>query len=207
MVDILDEAREAHQQERMLALVKRYGSFLLMGALAAIVFVGGKQFWQHREAKAAQADSVLFFGALEQAAQGQRQIALAQLEELSQKGSGAYRDLALLQRAAMLKDDGKKPEMLVAYRALQDNASDPLFKAVAELELAEAEGKAAELSDKKGPLQYSRWQLLALDALARKDLVKAKDYATRLSTDPQTPSSLRDQAEIMLLQISRMGGA
>ena len=197
MVDILDEAREAVQQERMLALLKKYGAMILLGTVVIVVAIIGRQMWQAHQTKAALATSQQYFDALEQLQAGNQGAAEATLKSIIENGSGGYKTLAALQLAAEKILAGKKDEAIALYSEVEKNGADTSLRELGGLLLAQHQNKKIE--NTKGVWRFSALEMQGLQQLEAKEYTKARDSFTMISTDPSTPQSLRQRAADYLL--------
>ncbi len=68
---------------------------------------------------------------------GNKAEALKALDTLYKSGGTIYKDLALIESARILENDGKKEEALAKYKELADNFKDSPFLAEAQAKLAE----------------------------------------------------------------------
>ena len=192
MVDILDEAREAVQQERLLALLKKYGSLMILGTIVVIVAIIGRQMWQAHQTNAALATSQQYFDALEQLQAGNQGAAEATLTTILKEGASGYKTLAALQLAAEKMATGKKDEAIALYSDVERNGDDKALRELGELLLAQHKGDT--IKNTNGVWKYSALELKGLQQLQAKEYTKARESFTIISTDPTTPQNLRERA-------------
>lgn len=197
MVDILDEAREAVQQERMLALLKKYGAMMILGTVVIVIAIIGWQMWQAHQTKAALATSQEYFDALEQLQAGNQGATETTLKSIIENGSSGYKTLAALQLAAEKILAGKKDEAIALYSELEKDGSDKAFRELGALLLAQH--KNEKIENTKGVWRFSALEMQGLQQLEAKEYAKARESFTMISTDPATPQSLRQRAADYLL--------
>lgn len=212
MADILDEARDAWKQERLIALFKTYGIYLAAAGVALIVAVAGWQWWQGRETRAAKAASYDYFMALEAVRAGNAEEGAAKLKAVAD-GSSSYAQLAALLHAGMLAGDKKTAEAIAEYHAIADSGADRAVRDLAllqasALELPTDEAKALEnldtLSKSGRPWRMSALEIKAFHLLQKKEYAKSREAFMVISTDPQAPSQLRSRAADMLLYLDQL---
>lgn len=197
MADILDDAREAVRQERMLALVKRYGALVLLATIVLIIGIIGWQMWQSKQRAAADVASVAYFDALEKLQAGDKAAAEAALAAIAADGPKGYRTIAALQLAAQKAEAGKTAEAIADYQNIAKHGDDPAFRELAVLLAAQLEGKNVPSTD--GVWRLSALELQGINQLIAKEYAKAKESFVKISTDPVAPSGLRQRAVELIL--------
>ncbi|RMF11312.1 MAG: hypothetical protein D6763_03480, partial [Alphaproteobacteria bacterium] len=118
MVDIFKEVEEDLRRSQLQALWSKYGRFVIAALLGIVLAVGGNQYWQYHTRTTQAKESVVFSNALEEAQSGDRDAALAALDDLRQNGSSGYRGLAGLKEAALLADGGEIEQAIRIYEAV-----------------------------------------------------------------------------------------
>ena len=196
MVDILDEAREAVQQEQMLALVKKYGSLVVMLTVGVIVAIIGWQMWKASERKAQYKASIAYFDALEKLQAGDKKGAAEALSAIVKNAPKGYKSIAQLQLAAQKVEAGKVKEAIADYEAIE-KTGDPAFRELATLLIAELTDGPVE--NTKGVWRFSALELQGLKYLQAKEYAKARESFTKISTDPVTPQGIRQRATDLIL--------
>lgn len=200
MVDILDEAREAVQQERMLSLLKKYGAMIILGTVVVVIAIIGQQMWKAHQIKAALETSNQYFDALEQLQAGNQGAAETTLKSIIENGSGGYKTLAALQLAAEKTLAGKKDEAIALYTDVEKNGAD---KALRELGgLLAAQHKNEKVENTTGVWKFTALEMQGLQQLQAKEYAKARESFTMISMDPATPQNLRQRAADYLLYTS-----
>lgn len=196
MVDILDEAREAVQQEQMLALVKKYGSFVILLTAAIIAIIIGWQMLQAAQRKAQYKTSIAYFDALEKLQSGDVAGGKAALAALAKDAPKGYKTIAQLQLAAQKVEAGKTKEAIADYQEIEKNG-DPAFRELATLLIAELTDGPVE--NTTGVWRFSALELQGLKHLQAKEYAKARESFTKISTDPLTPQGIRQRAADLIL--------
>lgn len=192
MVDILDEAREAVQQERMVAMLKKYGSVIILSTVVVVIAIVGWQMWKAHQTNAALATSQQYFDALEQLQAGNQGAAETTLNTIIENGSDGYKTIAMLQLAAEKMLAGKKDEAIALYNKVEKEAADKAFRELGALLAAQHKGEAIQKTD--GVWKFTALEIQGLKQLEAKEYAKARESFTTISTDPATPQSLRERA-------------
>ena len=215
MSEIFREVDEEVRKDRVLELWKRYGRFVIGGAVGVVVATAAWQGWSAWSFADRQADAARYLGGLELADAGRWDAAEAVFAALAADSSAGYRDLAQLQRASALIASGDVDAGVRIYDEFATGAgSDPAFRdlatvlaALALLDTAdqgEIDGRLAPLLDGSGPWRFSALELAGLAALRHGDEAVARTLFARLTDDAETPQAMRARAAELL---SALGGA
>src|SRR5690606_32558499 len=119
------EVNEELRQDQFKALWNRYGTLIIGAAVAVVLATAayvGYKYWTTNRANQA---GDTFAQALDLAAEGKNDEALAQLSELRENGPGTYPVLAQLREATLLADEGKATEAIAAFDAVANSSSAP----------------------------------------------------------------------------------
>jgi hypothetical protein len=209
--DIFREIDEELKQEHYLRLWKKYGNRVLTGIAVVLLVGAGIYGWtKYRESQRLAASNQYSQGqAL--AGAGKREEAATVFATLADTGSGSYKTLARLQRAALRAEGGDIAGAIAIYDAVAaDTGVDPALRQAATilaalhgLDLPKTDGAALEarlapLDAPNGPWRYSARELRALVALKSGDSKHAKDLYRQLADDVDAPQGLRARAAEML---------
>lgn len=216
MVDILDEAREEFRQQQLVALFKQYGKYLGILFVLLLIAVAGSQTWRAYKEKRDKEVSIAYFDALESVRAGNRDEGMKKLEAVAEKG-GSFSTLAGLLNAAALSGEKKTPEAIAAYEKVADSHSDKALRELASLMAAQlklqqnpSDKDALEsleaLSKDGRPWRFSAKEIRAFNLMNQKQYAEAKALFKENSTDPNTPSALRQRASDMLLYVAGLEG-
>ena len=219
MVDIFDEVEEELREERMQALLKKYGGLMFALCLAAVAAVGGWKAWGwHEDRQNADAASRYLAAAARLETPGaagpNRPEAIAAFEAVAAGAPDGYRALSLLRAAALRADAGDIAGASAVWdRIAADTKADPLLRDLASLTwcLYRADdGDPAMLEGRLKPLAApgGAWRSLALEKLALLDLRQGRIDAARaqlkkLVEDTTAPNGVRGRAGALL---DRVGG-
>ncbi len=214
---LIREVQGELHKEKYEKLWKDYGSFLIAGVIAAVLAVGGYQYWSasHRASvwKAGEDyEAALALRAEESSQGGDAAKSLKAFEELAKESPGGYRILSQLQLAGAQVAAGKKKEALALYEAIskRDDA-DVIFRDFAALQAAtlrvgdadwtEIENRITKLTGGISVWRHSALQLLGVAAFNEGKIEKAREVFEQLLSDPKVPSSIRDRASLFMARI------
>lgn len=187
------EVWEDVNNEKTQQFLKKYGRYLIAGALAIMIIVTGIQIGirAHHAARMATAEN--YETALENSD-------VNALVGISQNTDGATADLALFQ-AYVLDKDVAKLEELVA------NGNTPEFRDLARLHIVslrgdemDANGLAeylAPLDTPDSPFYYTAMLTIAQKYAAAGDHANANKWIEKITSDPNAPAVIRADAETL----------
>jgi hypothetical protein len=115
---IFREVDEELRSDRMRALWRRFGPYVIGAAAAVVLLVAANEGWKWWQESNAARSSEQFYAALELAEAGDVAAATAALDEVEAQGSGGYPTLARFREAAILANQGNDSEAVAAYDAL-----------------------------------------------------------------------------------------
>ena len=219
MVDIFDEVEEELRDERMQALLKKYGGLLFALCLAVIGAASGWKAWGWYEDRQDIDAATRYIAAAARtesagAAGSNRPEAIAAFEAVATSAPDGYRLLAQFRAAGLRADSGDIPGALSMWdRIAADTKVDPLLRDLASLTwcLYRADdGDPALVEGRLKPLAApgGAWRSLALEQLALLDLRQgridtARAQLKKLVEDTTAPNGVRGRAGALL---DRVGG-
>lgn len=208
MADILDEIKEDIQHERMANLWKKYGSYIIIIALAIVLGTAGRVWWNHRTATAQKALGEQYYQALRLMQSDDKEKAEAALATLSKTDAPGFNAFASLALAGSLVAKGDIDQGIAAYHTCletkgMDNTLQELCRVFLVSTLLEHDkGDAKEIPNqlellvKKGNAwHYTGLQLKGAYALKQGQWQEAYDIFSGLVKDVETPASLQSEAE------------
>ena len=209
MADIFREIEEDLRRDRAERLWKKYGSYVVGGALGFVLTVAAYIGWQKYAEGQRLADGERFAAALQQVRPGAEAGAADALSLVAQESGAGYAVLARLREAALRAEAGEAAGAIAVYDALAaDDGVDPLFRELALLLSVMRQmdgGDAATLIDRLAPLtaadnpwRHSALEISGVLAFRSGDRGRAREVFTRLSDDATTPQGLRARATEML---------
>ena len=210
------EVEEELRSDRFKALWKRFGPFIIGGAVLVVALTAAWRFYLSYTEGQANASGDRYLEAVELAEAGNRGDALTALEALEGEAAGRYDLLARL-RAASLRAADDPAAAIAAYRAVADDGGTPepiadiarlraAYLLVDHGEASEVEALVGGLVGPADPMRHSAREALGLAALKAGDLPGAAAQFESLLAD-QAPPGIGARAETMLAFIRSRGGA
>ncbi|ABD87831.1 tetratricopeptide repeat protein [Rhodopseudomonas palustris] len=207
MSELFNEVDEELRREQLKRLWDRYSLLIIVGAILIIAGVGGWRGYQYFEAKKAAEAGAAFNQASELSEQNKHAEAEAVFAKLATTAPAGYRTLARLRNAAEIAT--RDPQ--AAAKAYDEIAADRAVPAVdRDLAKVRAAGlllETASYSDllqrlepattADGTYRHTARELLALSAWRGGDATAARKWLELISTDAETPSSLRSRADVL----------
>jgi hypothetical protein len=171
-----------------------------------VVSVAGVKGYQYYQLKQSEAAAVVYFDAVSRAAGGKYEDAQKALAAINHTG---FKQLALLQQASLLAEQGKTKEAVAAYDAVVADASvDGSLRDLARIRagylLADSVKPDELISrlgsfDKDGQVwRHAAREIFALAAYRTGDYSMADRYMNANFADPETPQDMRQRAQIMI---------
>lgn len=206
MVDIFKEIDEDLRREQMQSLWSKYGMYVIALLVGIVLSVGGYQYWEYHTKSVQERESTAYADALLEAESGNRDGALAALDDLRRNASTGYRALAGLRQASLLASGGELEEAVRIYEAVAaDSAVPDVLAEYAEVMavswLMEMDADDAALADRLDRLAVpgAPWaslaeELRALIAFRTGDTVAARERFEALAANEDAPPALRQRA-------------
>lgn len=212
---IFSEIDEELRSERMRNLWRRFGPYIIGGAVAIVVLVAVNEGWSWWQRTSAAQSSDRFYAAIDLAEQGDIAAAQAALETLAAEGSGQYPVLARFRQAALLAEDGKKAEAVAAYDALSTSLSNRRLRELSLLFgaylLVDEGGVNAVQSRIEGlitpdnPLRNSAREALGLAHYAAGERDAARAIFEEIAADPTGSYEAQSRVQMYLAQVISEG--
>ncbi len=208
MSDVFREVDEELRRDRLLALWKRFGAYIIGAAVALVLVVAGRAFWTDYIDTKRQAESNAYDEALA-AFQTDAEAGRSALQAIVGGGNDGYVALARFRLAAELQRSGQAEEAVLQYEALSaDGSLNGRLRGLAGLMTASLyidQGREVEAREVLiGLVADNRaWRLSATEFLGFLDfrsgnLEEARSVFVSLSVDQAAPQSMRDRAREML---------
>lgn len=209
MADIFKEVDEDLRRERYLKLWRKYGKYVIAGAVAIVVATASYVTWQEYRKSQMLEQSARFAQALDLAQEGRTAEAAAAFANLATDASADFTALARLQEAALKAKSGDVAGAVQIYdRLANDNGVDRAFRDLAVIlgalhtvdsaDPAALVERLAPLTAENSPWRHSALELTALAAERLGDRTRAGEIFARLAGDPDAPLALRMRAAEML---------
>ena len=208
MSDVFREVDEELRRDRLLALWKRFGAYIIGAAVALVLVVAGRAFWTDYIDTKRQAESNAYDEALA-AFQTDAEAGRSALRAIVGGGNDGYAALARFRLAAELQRSGQAGEAVLQYEALSaDSSLNGRLRGLAGLMTASLyidQGREVEARELLISLVADNraWRLSATEFLGFLDfrsgnLEEARSVFVSLSVDQAAPQAMRDRAREML---------
>lgn len=213
MSDIFTEVDEDLRRERALKLWKQYGNYVLAAAVAIVAGTAGYVAWQDYSRKQAETAAAQYVVALDEAKSASSADAGKALASIAQSGPAGYAALARLEEAGMKSTAGERAQAVELYRKIAADSSveRELRDAAAMLAAlnmvdtaspADLDKELAPLATATSPWRYLAWEMQALAAAKAGKMDDARKLYSRISDDPEAPTSVRARAAEMLAALA-----
>ncbi len=200
--EFIREVNEELQWDRLRKLWRRFGGYVIAGALLIVLATAGKVGYDTWRDKRIQSQARLFAEA-ERLLQKDPAKAAEKWLELAAEGEDGFATLARLRAAAAFETSGSRDRALESLREAARNAQDPIARDLATLFLAQYRIDDAEpsslltelepLTDASRPFRHSARELQAVAALRGGDREKAKTLLKQILDDATAPAGQRDR--------------
>lgn len=218
MTDFFREVDEELRNDRMRAIWRNYGKYIVAGLVLAVAATAVYRFYLYWSDRQSAASGDRYLEALELTKNGERDKAQAILAELEKDGYGDYPLLARFRAAGAILAAGQKTDALKAYDALAgDKSISADLRDYARLQAAmiavDLEGydavktRTAALVETGNPWRLLAREALALSAWKAGDIAEAAKWVQELKAAPETPQGLRQRVLLLEDLIVAAGGS
>ncbi len=208
MADIFKEVDEDLRRDQAAKVWRKYGAYVIGGAVAVVLATAGFQIWNWWYTKTQTELSDRYAAAAQLIERGDHEAAIAAFGTLADR-DGGYATLAAFNHAWLLADSGDKAAAIEIWdRLARSSAAGPAFQGAATLlsvmhqmedgNPATLEARLAPLAEADGGYREVALELIATLALRQGDSTRAREIYTRISDDPNAPVGLRARASQML---------
>jgi len=203
--EFFDEVDEEVRREQLKKLWERYSGLIVGGAILIVGAVGGWRGYQYWQSQLAAEAGAAFEVAAKLADDGKRAEAEAAFAKLASTAPSGYRTLARLRAAAETEPRDKQ----AAVKLYDDIAADGSV-GLNERDLAQLRASGlvvdtapyAEIKQRLEPLtaqerafHHSARELLAVSAWRSNDATATRQWIDLITTDSDTPQTLRTRME------------
>jgi hypothetical protein len=206
--DVFEQVEEELRSERYKRLARTWlpivGGVLLIALIAALSWWG----WQSWETSKADKASMSYDRGLESLSQNNPLGADAAFAQAAKEGNGAYKAMALQQRAGIALNAGRDAEALAYLDEAAKASRDPriadsaaykaLLLAVDIETLEQVRARAERLIGDKRPFSIFAREALAMALLQHGQPNEAKDILSVLKNDLDTPEAVSSRAQLAL---------
>jgi hypothetical protein len=213
--DIFHEIEEEVRRQQYEKLWKRYGTYVIAGAVAIIVATAAYIGWKNYTQSELDRESTEF-SRLIQDAQVDPSSSAEAIAKFAENSSGGYRALGLFAEAAATMPRDKIAAVKI-YEKIAEEYPDPYFGGLARLKAAILSSDTAstdQLRERLGPVlnegsiwRHSGRELMAYAAFRDGNLQGARQAFDELRSDLSVPDGIRTRSEQMIEQIDlRLAG-
>ena len=197
------EIDDAVRQDDLKAWWKRWGNYVVVGVVLAVVAVAGLVGWRQYDASRRAAASTAYSIALSKIGQDNA-AARTELDKLAESAPEPYRWLAALAAAQLRPTPEEQVAALLAVAPqLPAELSDLAtviagFRSVGTPKEGEVAAKLESLAQPERPFHASALELEALAAARKGDLVAARKLWNEIIKDPAAPQGAQQRAQALL---------
>lgn len=212
---IFREVDEELRGDRMRAIWKRFGPYLIGAAVAIVLLVAINEGWSWWQKSQASAASDKFYAALEIADGADiaaAQQAFADVEATSPDG---YATLARFRQAGLLAKDGKTDEAIAAYDGLATSESNAQIKSLALVfaanlfvdkgDVAAVQQRVQGIAVPGNPMRNAARETIGLAQFKAGDLDAAVATFGEILADPLTNQEMAGRIQVYVAQLTAMG--
>ena len=199
----VDENLRRSQAE---AFFKRFGGWLIAGALVILAAAAGIIYWRGQQVEKAQAQSEAMMQVITDIGADKTQTVDARLGQVAADGPDAYRGTALLTQAALAVQKGNRTKAVETYRTIAEDGDLPegfrqtaLIRGTAlefdNLKPEDVIARLQELAKPGNPWFGSAGELTAMAMLKQNRNAEAGRLFGAIANDRTVPASLRGRAQ------------
>lgn len=205
MTDVFEEVEEEIRSERLKRLARTWlpvvGGILALALVAALAWWG----WHSYQTSRAHTASVAYQRGLEALQSGDGAGAETAFAEAEKSGNGAYRALALQQRAGIAVTANRMPDAVALFDQAAKASGDPILADTARLKAAmllmdtvtleEIETRLEPLAAEGRPLRPFAQEALGMARLQHNKPAEAREMFVLLTLGQDVPDSIRQRAQ------------
>jgi hypothetical protein len=217
VVDVFEQVEEELRSDRYKRLARTWlpvaGGVLLIALIAALAFWG----WDSLQTSRADKASIAYDRGMESLAARNPIGADAAFVQAAKEGNGAYKSMALQQRAGIAVAANRIPEAIAFLDEAAKASRDPLISDAAALKavwlimdtasLEDIEARLAPLLDAKRPFVAFAQEAQALARLQHGKPAEAREILVVLKNGLDTPEIVSQRAELAINAIDAGGAA
>jgi len=212
---LLREVDDELRGDRMRALWKRFGPYVIGAAVAIVLIVAVNEGWAWWQKSNAARSSDQFYAALELAEGTDIAAAQEALNKVIAEGSGGYPTLARFRQAALLAKDGKSAEAVAAYDALATAETNPRIRELALAlsayllvdsgDIAAVQQRVGGLVTPENPMRNAARETLGLAQYKAGDINAALDTFEAILNDATASQEVRSRIQVFVAQLIAEG--
>lgn len=212
---LLREVDEELRSDRLRALWRRFGPYVIGAAVAIVVIVAVNEGWTWWQKSNAARSSDQFYAALDLADGSDIAAAQAALDRVVAEGSGGYPTLARFRKASLLAREGSTAEAIAAYDALAAAETNPRLRELALAlsayllvdngDVAAVEQRVGGLMAPDNPMRNAAREAVGLTQYKAGDLNAGLATFETILNDPLTSQDVRGRIQIYIAQLIAQG--
>jgi hypothetical protein len=206
------EVDEELQREWFAEIWEKYSGYILAGALAIVLGVGGYKIMETRRLASSEAAGARYAAAIKLMGETQTDAGIAALADVTKAGGG-YATLAQLRLAAADVATGKPADAIAKYDGLtRIKGTDPVLVDFARLQSAmlqldtaswgDLQTRVSGLLGETNPWRFGARELLGMAALKANNRGEARKQFETLIGDPGVPAGIAERARIVMGSIA-----
>ncbi len=213
--NIFQEIDEELRSDRMRALWRRFGPYVIGAAVAVVALVAVNEGWSWYHANNAAQSSDELYAAFDLIDGGDLPAAQSQLDTLIADGSGSYPVLAQFRKAGVMAREGAIADAVAAYDELANSQSNPRLRELALVlgatlmvdqgTLADVESRVGSIAAEGSPLRNAAREALGLAQYKAGDFTAAQASFEAVVNDPMAQSNVRNRMGYYLAQLLSQG--
>lgn len=211
MVDVFEQVEEELRSERYKRLARTWlpvaGGVILVALIAALVFWG----WDSLQTSRADKASIAYDRGLQSLQSNNPVGADAAFTQAAKDGNGAYKAMALMQRAGIALEANRIPDAIQMLDDASKASRDPLLSDAAALKsawlamdsetLAQIEARLTPLAKDDRPFSVFAVEALAMARLQNGQIAPAREALLALKNGLDTPDMVTQRAELAIAAI------
>lgn len=212
---IFREVDEELRGDRMRALWRRFGPYVIGGAVAIVLVVAVNEGWKWWQTSTAARSSDQYYAALELAEAGDIAAAQTALDGVAAEAGGGYATLARFRQASLLAKDGKTAEAVAAYDALATAETNARLRELALVlaanllvdggDVAAVQQRVGGLLTPNNPMHNAAREAVGLTQYRAGELDAALATFQEILADPLAQQDQRRRVQLYAAQLVALG--
>jgi hypothetical protein len=212
---IFREVDEELRGDRLRALWRRFGPYIIGAAVAVVLVVAVNEGWKWWQESNAARSSDQFYAALELAEAGDVAAAQAALNDVAAQGTGDYPTLARFRQASLLAKEGNTEAAVAAYDALATAQTNPRLRELALVfagsllvdsgDVAAVQQRVGGLAVEGHPMRNAAREAIGLAQYKAGDLNGALATLQQIMLDGTAGEDVQGRIDIFVRQLIALG--